>query len=149
MHHHIYYKVGIIIIALELLMSCDFHLFFCHFIQVIEFCDKNSHNAIAANMQNKFCDYRSTWEVIMNSTDISLSPPMNTPPPAPTVSFLQTQDRVLCLVLDVSGSMIGVSLSATQICGRNIFIELGFPPNDEIQVNLKKQMSTQGKHNKV
>uniref|UniRef100_A0ABM5G8N3 Calcium-activated chloride channel regulator 1-like n=1 Tax=Pogona vitticeps TaxID=103695 RepID=A0ABM5G8N3_9SAUR len=74
---------------------------------VIEFCDKNSHNAIAANMQNKFCDYRSTWEVIMNSTDISLSPPMNTPPPAPTVSFLQTQDRVLCLVLDVSGSMIG------------------------------------------
>ncbi|XP_053107070.1 calcium-activated chloride channel regulator 1-like [Hemicordylus capensis] len=56
-------------------------------------------------MQNKQCNQRSTWEVIMTSTDFASSSPLKAPPPAPTISLLQTQERVLCLVLDVSGSM--------------------------------------------
>ncbi|XP_066480669.1 calcium-activated chloride channel regulator 1-like [Tiliqua scincoides] len=72
---------------------------------VTQFCDESNHNIKATNMQNKQCNYRSTWEVIMNSSDFASSSPITTPPPAPTISFLQTQDRVVCLVLDVSGSM--------------------------------------------
>ncbi|XP_061489543.1 calcium-activated chloride channel regulator 1-like [Rhineura floridana] len=72
---------------------------------VTQFCDESNHNIKATNMQNKLCNYRSTWEVIMNSTDFVSSPPINVPPPNPTISLLQTQDRALCLVLDVSGSM--------------------------------------------
>ncbi|XP_062992766.1 calcium-activated chloride channel regulator 1-like [Elgaria multicarinata webbii] len=74
---------------------------------VTQFCDKNNHNIYATNMQNKKCNYRSTWEVIMNSTDYVNSSPLSAPPPEPVFSFLQTQARVVCLVLDVSGSMGG------------------------------------------
>ncbi|XP_007424185.1 calcium-activated chloride channel regulator 1-like isoform X1 [Python bivittatus] len=72
---------------------------------VTQFCDQSNHNTRATNMQNKLCDYRSTWEVIMNSKDFFYSSPINTPPPDPIISLVQAQDRVLCLVLDVSGSM--------------------------------------------
>ncbi|XP_053247826.1 calcium-activated chloride channel regulator 1-like [Podarcis raffonei] len=72
---------------------------------VTQFCNNSNHNMKATNMQNKLCNYRSTWEVIMNSTDFANSTPITVPPPDPTISFLQTQDRVLCLVFDVSGSM--------------------------------------------
>ncbi|XP_003220166.1 calcium-activated chloride channel regulator 1 [Anolis carolinensis] len=72
---------------------------------VTQFCDESSHNIKAPNMQNKMCDYRSTWEVIMDSADFVNSSPRSAPPPHPTLSLLQTRDRVVCLVLDVSGSM--------------------------------------------
>uniref|UniRef100_A0A670IKC1 Calcium-activated chloride channel regulator 1-like n=1 Tax=Podarcis muralis TaxID=64176 RepID=A0A670IKC1_PODMU len=72
---------------------------------VTQFCDKSNHNIKATNLQNKMCNYRSTWEVIMASPDFASSSPIMVPPPDPTVSLLQKQDRVLCLVLDVSGSM--------------------------------------------
>ncbi|XP_072854001.2 calcium-activated chloride channel regulator 4 [Pogona vitticeps] len=72
---------------------------------VTQFCDKSNHNINAANMQNKLCNYRSTWEVIMNSTDFASSSPINTPFLDPTIVLMQTRDRALCLVLDVSGSM--------------------------------------------
>ncbi|XP_015272193.1 PREDICTED: epithelial chloride channel protein-like [Gekko japonicus] len=72
---------------------------------VTEFCNSSSHNVNAANLHNKLCKYRSTWEVITTSQDFVDSSPLSVPPPAPTFSLLQTQDRVLCLVLDVSGSM--------------------------------------------
>ncbi|KAJ6650461.1 hypothetical protein lerEdw1_007691 [Lerista edwardsae] len=74
---------------------------------VTQFCDKSNHNTEATNLQNKLCNYRSTWEVIMGSADFASSSPLTAPPPAPTISFLQTRDRVVCLVLDVSGSMGG------------------------------------------
>nr|XP_060628644.1 calcium-activated chloride channel regulator 1-like [Anolis sagrei ordinatus] len=72
---------------------------------VTQFCDKNSHNIKATNMQNKQCNFRSTWEVITDSSDYASSSPINSPPSAPAISLLQTHDRVVCLVLDVSGSM--------------------------------------------
>uniref|UniRef100_A0A669QZ95 Chloride channel accessory 1 n=1 Tax=Phasianus colchicus TaxID=9054 RepID=A0A669QZ95_PHACC len=75
---------------------------------VVEFCDKNTHNYEAPNMQNKMCNYKSTWEVIMESDDFrnssvvtGLAPPFET-----TFQLLQTQDRAVSLVLDVSGSML-------------------------------------------
>uniref|UniRef100_A0A8C6VBH5 Chloride channel accessory 1 n=1 Tax=Naja naja TaxID=35670 RepID=A0A8C6VBH5_NAJNA len=78
---------------------------------VTMFCDKNNHNIEAPNLQNKFCNYKSTWEVIMNSTDFASSSVISTPPPDPTFTLMQTRDRVVCLVLDVSGSMSGVSIA--------------------------------------
>ncbi|XP_053101853.1 calcium-activated chloride channel regulator 1-like [Hemicordylus capensis] len=72
---------------------------------VTQFCNESNHNVKATNMQNKLCNQRSTWEVIRNSTDFASSSPLKAPPPAPTISLLQTRERVLCLVLDVSGSM--------------------------------------------
>nr|XP_003220164.2 PREDICTED: epithelial chloride channel protein-like [Anolis carolinensis] len=73
---------------------------------VIQFCDEKNHNTKAPNMQNKMCNFRSTWEVIMESADFASSSPRSVPPPSPTISLLQTRDRVLCLVLDVSESMV-------------------------------------------
>ncbi|XP_042318344.1 calcium-activated chloride channel regulator 1-like [Sceloporus undulatus] len=72
---------------------------------VIQFCNESNHNIKATNMQNKLCNFRSTWEVIKDSPDFASSSPINAPPPEPSISLLQTQDRVVCLVLDVSGSM--------------------------------------------
>ncbi|XP_060629860.2 calcium-activated chloride channel regulator 1-like [Anolis sagrei] len=74
---------------------------------VTQFCDKSNHNVRAPNLQNKMCDFKSTWEVIMGSPDFASSSSRSTPPPDPTISLLQMQERVVCLVLDVSGSMAG------------------------------------------
>nr|XP_033771692.1 calcium-activated chloride channel regulator 2-like [Geotrypetes seraphini]XP_033771693.1 calcium-activated chloride channel regulator 2-like [Geotrypetes seraphini] len=74
---------------------------------VVEFCNKSTHDAEAPNLQNRMCDYQSTWDVIMRSPDSKTTSPMSGTglPPPPMFSLLQTQGRVLCLVLDVSGSM--------------------------------------------
>ncbi|XP_068950661.1 calcium-activated chloride channel regulator 1-like [Petaurus breviceps papuanus] len=74
---------------------------------VAEFCTAKTHNADAPNLQNKMCNRRSTWEVIMDSEDfrnISLMAGMGSPPP-PTFSLLKAKEHVVCLVLDKSGSM--------------------------------------------
>uniref|UniRef100_A0A8D0GIK2 Calcium-activated chloride channel N-terminal domain-containing protein n=1 Tax=Sphenodon punctatus TaxID=8508 RepID=A0A8D0GIK2_SPHPU len=78
---------------------------------VVEFCNSTTHNGQATNMQNKVCDYQSTWDVIRNSTDFASSSPITGPPPEPNVTLLQAQGRVVCLVLDVSGSMDQVRLN--------------------------------------
>ncbi|XP_055498447.1 calcium-activated chloride channel regulator 1-like [Leucoraja erinacea] len=72
---------------------------------VVEFCDNKTHNAKAPNMQNKMCNYRSTWDVISKSDDFKNNPPANIPSLVPTITLLYVKDRVLCLVLDDSGSM--------------------------------------------
>ncbi|KAM8930569.1 calcium-activated chloride channel regulator 1-like [Pelodytes ibericus] len=74
---------------------------------VVGFCDTNTHDKEAPNEQNRMCSYRSTWDVIMDSPDYSSAIPMpeNVYPPPPIFSVLQARQRVLCLVLDVSGSM--------------------------------------------
>ncbi|XP_075040264.1 calcium-activated chloride channel regulator 1-like [Mixophyes fleayi] len=83
---------------------------------VSEFCDDSSHNVEAPNLQNRMCNYRSAWDVIMNSTDISSTPPTsNTNIPVPSFTLLQGSDRVVSLVLDVSGSM-GASERDTRLC---------------------------------
>ncbi|XP_072918705.1 calcium-activated chloride channel regulator 1-like isoform X3 [Hemitrygon akajei] len=70
-----------------------------------EFCTDKTHNREAPNMQNRMCNGRSTWDVISHSEEFrSISSPY-TGSTIPTFTFLQAKDRVLCLVLDVSGSM--------------------------------------------
>ncbi|KAG8555787.1 hypothetical protein GDO81_017813 [Engystomops pustulosus] len=70
------------------------------------FCNAKSHNKEAPNQQNRLCNQKSTWEVIMDSPDIKASVPLtDTNIPGPTFALLQYKDRVVTLVLDVSGSM--------------------------------------------
>ncbi|KAM4722893.1 calcium-activated chloride channel regulator 1-like [Rhinophrynus dorsalis] len=73
---------------------------------VHEFCDQTNHNTEAPNEQNRLCNYQSTWEVIMKSPDMAnIFPLVNSNIPPPVISLLQYKDRVVSLVLDVSGSM--------------------------------------------
>lgn len=72
---------------------------------VVEFCTEKNHNKEAPNPQNHQCNLRSTWEVIKDSEDFKKTTPMTTQPPAPTFSLLQIGQRIVCLVLDKSGSM--------------------------------------------
>ncbi|XP_075038532.1 calcium-activated chloride channel regulator 1-like [Mixophyes fleayi] len=72
------------------------------------FCKGNTHNKEAPNQQNRLCNQQSTWEVIMKSADISQNAPLpDTNIPPPNFVLLQYKDRVVTLVLDVSGSMGG------------------------------------------
>ncbi|XP_062049411.1 calcium-activated chloride channel regulator 1 [Lepus europaeus] len=72
---------------------------------VVEFCTEQNHNNEAPNLQNQRCNFRSTWEVISDSEDFKKTTPMTTQPPTPTFSLLQIGQRIVCLVLDKSGSM--------------------------------------------
>lgn len=79
--------------------------------QVVEFCTEENHNREAPNMQNQRCNLRSTWEVIRDSEDFKKTTPMTAQPPQPTFSLLQIGQRIVCLVLDKSGSMAVRSMS--------------------------------------
>ncbi|XP_052034992.1 calcium-activated chloride channel regulator 3A-1 [Apodemus sylvaticus] len=74
---------------------------------VVEFCTEKTHNTEAPNLQNKMCNRRSTWDVIKASADFQNAAPMKgtEAPPPPTFSLLKSRQRVVCLVLDKSGSM--------------------------------------------
>ncbi|XP_004603685.2 calcium-activated chloride channel regulator 2 [Sorex araneus] len=74
---------------------------------VVEFCNASTHNQEAPNLQNQMCSLRSTWDVIIDSSDFSQSFPLNGTelPPPPTFSLMQAGDKVVCLVLDVSSKM--------------------------------------------
>uniref|UniRef100_A0A4W3HQ16 Chloride channel accessory 1 n=2 Tax=Callorhinchus milii TaxID=7868 RepID=A0A4W3HQ16_CALMI len=74
---------------------------------VVHFCNNETHNSDAPNMQNRMCESRSTWDVIINSEDMKNKLPANpsVSPNKPSFTLLQAKDRALCLVLDVSGSM--------------------------------------------
>ncbi|XP_007530029.1 calcium-activated chloride channel regulator 1 [Erinaceus europaeus] len=74
---------------------------------VTEFCTQKNHNKESPNLQNQKCNLRSTWEVIQESEDFKKTTPMATQPPNPIFSLLQTGQRIVCLVLDKSGSMGG------------------------------------------
>ncbi|KAG8519511.1 Calcium-activated chloride channel regulator 1 [Galemys pyrenaicus] len=73
---------------------------------VVHFCTKKDHNKEAPNLQNQKCNLRSTWEVIQESEDFKKTTPMTTQPPKPSFLLLQTGQRIVCLVLDKSGSMV-------------------------------------------
>ncbi|XP_059370714.1 calcium-activated chloride channel regulator 1-like [Carassius carassius] len=77
---------------------------------VTAFCREDEHNYEAPNMQNKKCG-KATWTVIFeDSVDKyilrSLKPLQSRPPP-PSFKVVQRKQRVVCLILDVSGSMRG------------------------------------------
>ncbi|XP_061859557.1 calcium-activated chloride channel regulator 4 [Colius striatus] len=94
---------------------------------VVEFCDKNSHNSEAPNMQNKMCNHKSTWEVIMESDDFRNSAVLNAsaPPFETTFMLLQAQDRSVAFVLDVSGSMLMYNrLNSLQTAAANFLLHI-------------------------
>ncbi|XP_057570833.1 calcium-activated chloride channel regulator 4 [Hippopotamus amphibius kiboko] len=72
---------------------------------VAEFCNEKNHNREAPSLQNKMCNSRSTWEVISNSEDFTNTTVMVAPPAPPVFSLLKISERIVCLVLDKSGSM--------------------------------------------
>ncbi|XP_048015955.1 calcium-activated chloride channel regulator 4-like [Megalobrama amblycephala] len=76
---------------------------------VITFCQAHEHNYEAPNLQNERCGNKPTWNVIFeDSVDKDTLPslkPMSSSPPAPTFKVVQRKQRVVCLILDVSGSM--------------------------------------------
>ncbi|KAG8525157.1 Calcium-activated chloride channel regulator 4, partial [Galemys pyrenaicus] len=72
---------------------------------VVEFCNEKKHNREAPTLQNKKCNSKSTWEVIRISEDFNSTKPMTAPPPSPVFSLLRISERIVCLVLDTSGSM--------------------------------------------
>ncbi|XP_066124837.1 calcium-activated chloride channel regulator 4 [Saccopteryx bilineata] len=78
---------------------------------VVEFCNEKNHNREAPSLQNEKCSYKSIWEVISNSEDIKNSMPMVQSPPSPVFSLLRIGERILCLVLDKSGSMVNDRLN--------------------------------------
>ncbi|KAI1896369.1 hypothetical protein AGOR_G00094080 [Albula goreensis] len=97
-----------------------------HFIpEISEFCDDSSHNFEAPNAQNRLCDYRSVWDVIRQSSDFShgANPPLPTQPEAPSFTLLRARHRVVCLVLDVSGSMSGSNRIDRQRQAAEVFLE--------------------------
>ncbi|XP_066540270.1 calcium-activated chloride channel regulator 4-like [Hoplias malabaricus] len=75
------------------------------------FCSIKDHNSDAPNMQNQKCDYKSTRTVIfqdsVDSDSFQTLKPLQSPPPHPTFKVIQRQNQVICLILDVSGSMQG------------------------------------------
>ncbi|XP_064416831.1 calcium-activated chloride channel regulator 1-like [Latimeria chalumnae] len=80
------------------------------FSPIIDFCDKTNHNLEAPNNHNKICNHKSTWEVISQTQDFkNRNHPTSVTPPTPTFTLLQAKERVVCLVLDTSGSMSGSS----------------------------------------
>ncbi|KFO28031.1 Calcium-activated chloride channel regulator 4 [Fukomys damarensis] len=74
---------------------------------VVEFCNEKNHNQEAPSLQNLKCNYRSTWEVIRESEDFNRAVPITGPPFPPAFSLLRISERIVCLVLDKSGSMSG------------------------------------------
>lgn len=87
------------------------------------FCTQQSHNKEAPNRQNRLCNQRSTWEIIMDSPDMKTSAPLaDTNIAQPTFSMLQYKDRVVTLVLDVSGSMSGYDRIARLYQASEVYI---------------------------
>ncbi|XP_025860493.1 calcium-activated chloride channel regulator 1 [Vulpes vulpes] len=92
---------------------------------VVKFCTEKNHNKDAPNPQNQRCNLRSTWEVIQDSEDFKKTTPMTTQPPAPTFSLLQIGQRIVCLVLDKSGSMaIGDRLKRLNQAGKLFLLQI-------------------------
>ncbi|KAM5264959.1 calcium-activated chloride channel regulator 1 [Hipposideros larvatus] len=91
---------------------------------VVTFCTEKNHNKEAPNQQNQKCNLRSTWEVIRDSEDFKTTTPMTTQPPKPTFSLLQIAQRIVCLVLDKSGSMtIGDRLKRLNQAGKLFLLQ--------------------------
>ncbi|KAK3531500.1 hypothetical protein QTP70_023283 [Hemibagrus guttatus] len=74
------------------------------------FCNEEEHNAEAPNEQNSKCKKATRTVIFQESIDkdaLRNLKPLPSPPPAPTFRVLQRGPQVVCLVLDVSKSMMG------------------------------------------
>ncbi|XP_040533254.1 calcium-activated chloride channel regulator 2 [Gallus gallus] len=125
---------------------------------VAEFCNEHNHNREAPNLQNRMCDYRSTWEVIKNSTDFENDLPLTTSSliTPPSFSLLQKRDRVICLVLDVSKTIAGrnwinrlhqaAELYLLQIVEENTYVGIvTFSDKGEIKTHVHQIVSNEAR----
>ncbi|XP_076831823.1 calcium-activated chloride channel regulator 4A-like isoform X2 [Brachyhypopomus gauderio] len=75
------------------------------------FCQEDDHNRKAPNMQNKKCDHKATRTIIFQESvdkeSLHTLKPLQSRPPAPIFRVLRRGHRVVCLILDISGSMKG------------------------------------------
>ena len=82
-------------------------------VQVVHFCNDETHNREAPNDQNRLCKLRSTWNVILQSSDFAGGANPSLPNAVDTTPRFQVLRqhpfRRFVLVLDTSGSMSGVS----------------------------------------
>ncbi|XP_048015954.1 calcium-activated chloride channel regulator 1-like [Megalobrama amblycephala] len=77
---------------------------------VSKFFHENEHNYEAPNLQNKKCGKATRTVIYEDSVDkdaLRSLKPLLSSPPVPTFKVVQRKHRVVCLVLDVSGSMQG------------------------------------------
>ncbi|XP_069497826.1 calcium-activated chloride channel regulator 1-like [Ambystoma mexicanum] len=91
---------------------------------VVQFCNSSTHNTEAPNLQNRMCNFESTWDVILRSQDFIGTSPMSgtVSPPPPAFSLLQSSDRVVCIVLDTSGSMAASDRINRQFQAAELFL---------------------------
>ncbi|XP_046718340.1 calcium-activated chloride channel regulator 1-like [Silurus meridionalis] len=78
------------------------------------FCEEKEHNYEAPNEQNKQCGKATRTVIFENSVDkdaLRNLNPLSSVPTPPTFKVIQRGIRVVCLVLDVSGSMQGLRIS--------------------------------------
>nr|XP_039257975.1 calcium-activated chloride channel regulator 1-like [Styela clava] len=87
---------------------------------IVSFCEdgngRNFHNADAPNDQNRLCNRKSTWTVIMESNDFtSGNSPVSIPDTTPKFNIKRAEGyRRFVLVMDVSGSMSTADASTGQ-----------------------------------
>ncbi|XP_073427863.1 calcium-activated chloride channel regulator 1-like [Dendrobates tinctorius] len=122
---------------------------------IISFCNDSNHVIEAPSLQNRMCNCRSTWDVIMNSTDIISTPPRSdTDLPVPTFTLMQSRRRVITLAFDISGSMgpsgrfsrllQGAEFFLTQIVETGTYVGIvefytfAFTNSELIQINDEK-----------
>ncbi|KAG8437234.1 hypothetical protein GDO86_008078, partial [Hymenochirus boettgeri] len=90
---------------------------------VTQFCDNTNHNIEAPTLQNKMCNSKSTWDIIGTSRDIiSSSPREYSNYPEPSFSLLQYRDRVVTLLIDVSGSMVSKNRASKVFQATDVFL---------------------------
>uniref|UniRef100_A0A4W5RCX7 VWFA domain-containing protein n=1 Tax=Hucho hucho TaxID=62062 RepID=A0A4W5RCX7_9TELE len=91
---------------------------------VNEFCTKETHNTEAPNIQNRLCGNRGVEEVITSlSVDAGVAVVPTPPSILPTFTVVQRWQRVVCLVLDVSGSMAAGSRMLNLRQAATLFIQ--------------------------
>ncbi|XP_067221357.1 calcium-activated chloride channel regulator 1-like isoform X2 [Chanodichthys erythropterus] len=86
-------------------------------IKATRFCHENEHNYEAPYLQNKKCGKATRTVIFEDSVDkdaLRSLKPLLSSPPAPTFKVVQRKHRVVCLVLDVSGSMHGSRMRRLQ-----------------------------------
>uniref|UniRef100_A0A8C7FXT9 Chloride channel accessory 1 n=1 Tax=Oncorhynchus kisutch TaxID=8019 RepID=A0A8C7FXT9_ONCKI len=93
-------------------------------LSVKEFCTKETHNTEAPNIQNRLCGNRGVEEVITSlSVDAGVAVVPTPPSILPTFTVVQCRQRVVCLVLDVSGSMAAGSRMLNLRQAATLFIQ--------------------------
>ncbi|MCI4385521.1 hypothetical protein PGIGA_G00051480 [Pangasianodon gigas] len=101
------------------------------------FCQEEEHNTEAPNEQNEKCSRKAARTVIFqDSVDkdfLHSLKPLTSTPPAPTFKLIQRGPRVVCLVLDVSGSMRALRGDDGKTTGDEIIFLTDGEATDKVQ----------------